>query len=416
MRAQPCGRLAALFFPACLIAVLVLPGCGDRGPDTEYGLSRGPSLNGTSAFAAIFRQRGHEVRPAIRLSEELAEWAQGIVRFATYPGPPEAEEANWYREWLAEDPDRWLIYVVRDFDTQAEYWKEVRDGIAETADPERRALAEEKRAAAADWLSRLPKKAEKTGSATEWFKVEAAANTPKVCTKLDGIWARDVDAAAAALTVHESVDSEGMTALLSGDDKPLVLDHSVIGSGRTLIIANGSFLLNEALVKGARRPLAVRVADWPGGQAQNVAFVEGSFVLVGEEETITLWKLMERFLSFRWVAIQMAIAGAIAALARAPRLGRPRPDPVSGADRPAAHAEALGALLARGRATSESQRLLEQYRHWRWPQGPRQPGRVSERSRSGRTGPKVRPTEDPAPRAENDVPAQDERQNDSDSQ
>ena len=40
--------------------------------------------------------------------------------------------------------------------------------------------------------------------------------------------------------------------------------------------------------------------------------------------------------------------------ARRTRLGRPRPDPVSGADRPAAHAEALGALLARGRATNES--------------------------------------------------------------
>ena len=40
-------------------------------------------------------------------------------------------------------------------------------------------------------------------------------------------------------------------------------------------------------------------------------------------------------------------------------LGRPRPDPASGADRPAAHAEALGALLARGRASTEAVELLE---------------------------------------------------------
>jgi hypothetical protein len=413
MRTPISGRLAAFLFPACLIAVL--PGCGDRGPDTEYGLSRGTSLNGTSALAAIFRQRGHEVRPAIRLTAELAEWAEGIVRFAPYPGPPEADEAKWYREWLAEGPERWLIYVVRDFDTQAEYWKEVRDGIAETADPDRRALAEEKRSAAAQWVARLPKKAEKSGGATEWFKVEAAANPPKVCTKLDGTWARDVDAAAAALTVHDSVHSEHMSILLSGDDKPLVLDHSAIGSGRTLIVANGAFLLNEALVKAARRPLALRVVDWPEGRMKNVAFVEGSFVMDGEQETITLWKLMQRLLSFRWVAIQMALAGAVAALARAPRLGRPRPDPVSGADRPAAHAEALGALLARGRATSESHELLEQYRRWRWPQGPRGPGRVSGRSRSGRTGPKVQPDEVPAPPDQNDAPATSQRQTDSDS-
>ena len=413
MRAPLSGQFAAFFFTACLIAVL--PGCGEGGPDTEYGLSRGPSLNGTSAFAAIFKQRGHEVRPAIRLTEELAEWAEGIVRFATHPGPPATDEAKWYREWLAESPERWLIYVVRDFDSQAEYWKEVRDGIAEAADPDRHALAEKKRAAAAGWVARLPKKAEKSGGATEWFKVEGAANPPKVCTKLDGTWARDVDSAAAALTVHESVHSERMSVLLSGDDKPLVLDHSAIGTGRTLIIANGSFLLNEALVKAARRPLALRVADWPGGQMQNIAFVEGSFVMGGEEETITIWKLMQRFLSFRWVAIQMALAGAIAALARAPRLGRPRPDPVSGADRPAAHAEALGALLARGRATSESHKLLEQYRHWRWPQGLRQPGRVSGRSRSGGTGTRAPSADVPALRAQHDSPAQSERQTDSDS-
>ena len=183
MRAHASGRLAAFLFPACLFAVL--PGCGNRGPDTEYGLSRGPSLNGTSAFAAIFRQRGHEVRPAIRLTEELAEWAEGIVRFATYPGPPEADEARWYREWLASDPERWLIYVVREFDTQAEYWKEVREG-SESGRSCPVHEAEKKRSAAADWVAGCPRSLKRPAVATEWFKVEAAANPPKVCTKLDG--------------------------------------------------------------------------------------------------------------------------------------------------------------------------------------------------------------------------------------
>ncbi len=146
-----------------------------------------------------------------------------------------------------------------------------------------------------------------------------------------------------------------------------------------LIVANGSFLLNEALVKPGRRPLAVRVAEWPDGEMQQVAFVEGSFVLSEEEGTPSFWKLLERLPALRWVAMQMALAGVIASLARAPRLGRPRPDPVSGADRPAAHAEALGTLLAASRATAESLDLLERYRQWRWPHGPREPGRVSGR-------------------------------------
>jgi hypothetical protein len=385
--------------------VAVLPGCGMGGPETDYGLSRGKSLNGTSALAAIFKQRGYEVRPAIRLTDELSEWAEGIVRFSTHPGPPEAAEAKWYREWLAGDPTRWLIYVVRDFDTQAEYWKGVRDGLDETVDHDRRADAEEKRAAAVDWVASLPKKPEKTGSARDWFKVETASNPPKICTKLEGEWAENVDAATALLTVHESVHSEHGRVLLSADSKPLVLDNTVIGQGSTLIVASGTFLLNAALVNAARRGLAVRVADWPeAGVMQHVAFVEGSFVMGGADDTSTLWELMQRLLSFRWVALQLALAGLIAALARAPRLGRPRPDPVSGADRPAAPAEALGALLARGRATTESQKLLEHYRHWRWAAGQRQPGRLSGRSRFGRRSLLGKPLEAQAPAAPDELP------------
>jgi hypothetical protein len=83
-------------------------GCAS-GPETEYSASRAASLNGTSVFAELLRQRGHTVRAAVRLTDELAEWAEGIVRFAPYPGPPEAEEAKWILNWLAEYPERWLI-------------------------------------------------------------------------------------------------------------------------------------------------------------------------------------------------------------------------------------------------------------------------------------------------------------------
>ncbi len=79
----------------------------------------------------MLRSEGHEVRTAIRLSDELAEWAEGIVRFAPYPGPPDREEAEWYEHWLADDANRWLVYVVRDFDAVAEYWKTVEDGLSD---------------------------------------------------------------------------------------------------------------------------------------------------------------------------------------------------------------------------------------------------------------------------------------------
>ena len=92
----------------------------------------------------------------------LADWATGIVRFAPYPGPPSLEEAAWYRNWLAAESDRRLIYVVRDFDTVAEYWEGVRDGLTDSSEAGRRAEAEQKRIAAADWFDQVARQG-KTG-------------------------------------------------------------------------------------------------------------------------------------------------------------------------------------------------------------------------------------------------------------
>ena len=136
-------------------------------------------MNGTSVLTRMLRDSGHEVRTAIRLNDELADWAEGIVRFAPYPGPPARDEAVWYRNWLADGPDRWLIYVVRDFDTVAEYWKSVRDDLPDSSEASRRAEAEEKRSAAADWVAKLPKKAKPAADLVEWFEVETAWNPPR---------------------------------------------------------------------------------------------------------------------------------------------------------------------------------------------------------------------------------------------
>jgi hypothetical protein len=347
------------------LIVLGLSGCGSD-LDATYGKSRGTSLNGTAVLTRMLRDNGHEVRTAIRLTDELADWAEGIVRFAPYPGPPARDEAVWYREWLASGRDRWLVYVVRDFDTVAEYWQNVQDDLTDSSSKSHRADAERKRSAAADWVAKLPKKAKSAADLVEWFAAETAWDPPRVCTKLSGPWAAGIDAAAAGLTVHEPLKTARGSILLVADGKAIVVE-TVIGQGRVLVIANGSFLLNEAVVNPARRPLAELVIQWAGRKAKQVAVVEGAFVLGGEAATPTIWDLLLRIPSLRWVAIHVGLAALLASLARAPRLGRPRPDPPSGADRPAEHALALGALLARAKAAPEARELLDRYQHWRFP-------------------------------------------------
>ncbi len=343
-------------------SVLALAGCG-TAPETEYGSSEGKSLNGTSVLSAILQREGHEVEAAIRLNDDLAEWAGGIIRFAPYPGPPDREEANWYASWLAADPDRWLIYVVGDFDASPEYWKSVVEDLTQTAKPQSAEEARESLGDAVDRARRLAAKSAHPADAATWFEVDSAREPPRTCTSLSGPWAADVDAAAVALVLHEPLKAKGGTVLLAGDGKAFAIEKSLRGENRLLVIANGSFLLNEALVNAARSRLLASVLDWIGPDRHRIALVEGSFVLGGAGEPPSLWQLLGRLASLRWIAVQIGLAALFAALARAPRLGRPRDEPGVRADRPAAHAEALGALLARSRSPERAREIIDRYRH-----------------------------------------------------
>ena len=186
--------------------------------------------------------------------------------------------------------------------------------------------------------------------------------------------------ATVGLTVHEPLKAGHEYVLLTGDGDVLAMEWDFDNESRVLAIANGSFLLNLPLAIPARWPLAERVIDWIGDHPRHIAFVEGPMVLADAEETPTLFDLITRIKTFRWVAIHLGLFGLLACLARAPRLGRPTPEPPSGADRPAAHAEAVGALLERSRGTVTARELLETYRHWRFPRPPQDLSRPAGRS------------------------------------
>ena len=170
-----------------------------HGPDTEYGTSRGTSLTGLRSSPRCSATAATRCERRSGSPTSWPDWAEGIVRFAPYPGPPARDEAAWYRHWLAADPDRWLIYVVRDFDAESEYWKDVRDGLSESTEPDRRAEAEEKRVAAADWVARLPAKAKPAADPRRWFAVETAWDPPRVLHQAERSLGQGIDAAAAAL-------------------------------------------------------------------------------------------------------------------------------------------------------------------------------------------------------------------------
>jgi hypothetical protein len=347
-------------------ALLGMAGCG-TGPETEYGSSAGESLSGTSVLAAVLKAEGHDVEAAIKLNDNLAGWAQGIIRFAPNPGPPDRAEANWYDRWLADNPKRWLVYVVGDFDASSEYWKSVVGNLDQATETEALEEAREALRKAVDWYRNWPAKSATPADAASWFEVDAAWQPPRICTSVSGPWAAGIDARAIGLTLHEPLKAKGGTVLLAGDGKAFVIEKSMRGENRMLFIANGSFLLNEALAVEARSKLLGKLFDWIGPDRCRIALLEGSFVLDAAEGPLSLWQLLKRLPDFRWIAAQIAAAALCAALARAPRLGRPRDEPGQGPDRPAAHAEALGALLARSGSLDQARAIVARYRSWRYP-------------------------------------------------
>ena len=158
--------------------------------------------------------------------------------------------------------------------------------------------------------------------------------------------------------------------LLTGDDKPIAVEWERPNGGKVLVLGNASFLLNATVANRARRPLTERVVNWIGKSSyfesfpKNVAFVEGPFVMSTGSAEPSVFHLLQ-VSPFGWIGSQVFVLALIACLAKAPMLGRPKSAEPSGADRPVAHPEALGALLSRTGQAGQARTILEAYRRWR---------------------------------------------------
>jgi hypothetical protein len=355
-------RSTIVLFALCVVPI----GCGYEEVDTTYGRSRGKSINGTGVFVELLRQRGHEVRTAVRATKTLSEWANVVVRFAGQPGPPDVKEGKWLNEWLRGSPGRKVVYIPCDYDAEFEFWEAMLAAEPKNAKPEEIDRVKKKRDLAKSWVKELPPKSKDPVNSADWFAVDPKPGDPATCKTLDGPWAEDVVAASAAVAKHEALKVDlDESILLSGDGSPLVVSWNLDNGSQVLVVANASFLLNASLLNHARRPLAMKVADWIGSTPFQIALIERRGWLGGEEDDASSPYHLLKVPPFGWVVSQLLAFLLLLALSKAVRLGRPRPEPPSGVERPAAHAEALGALLAKTGRADIARFLLESYRRWR---------------------------------------------------
>ena len=268
------GRCKVVGFVTVIL--LLLSGCS-RDIDTVYGQRKGigasTSVNGTAVLGEMFEQAGHHVSSWYLLSPRLQRKADCIVWFPDDFQPPRKEVCQWLESWLTDKPDRTLIYVGRDFDAEPWYWEHV----LPDAPPEQQEFVRKRLSAARRDLAIVRQHDDKSKEC-DWFTIDASQPMRKV-QSLEGApeWHDGIDPKRVEISLRSRLvpPKDAKTLLKSGDDA--LVSQQMRKTGRLIVVANGSFLLNLPLVNHEHRKLAGKLIDAIPSPGKNVVFLESGY-------------------------------------------------------------------------------------------------------------------------------------------
>lgn len=364
MIASLCSHRAVL-----LLAIFaLLPGCGSE-LETMYGRRSGfgaTSVNGTAVLAGMFQQRGHEVISWGSLSPRVYDRADCIVWFPDDFEPPPEEVVDWLEDWLLDEPGRTLIYVGRDYDAEADYWRAVLPKVPAAEKPQVESEIAMAEASARLLRGRLSKKLQ-----SEWFTYEPQAEAREV-RSLEGKpeWLRGVNSPATEIEVRSRMvpTDEAETLLRSGDDA--LISEVQFDDSRLILVANGSFLLNYSLVNHEHRKLAGKLVDAIGPPKQTVMFLEsgpGGPPIREEDPEANMPSGFEIFNIWptNWILMHLVVVGILFCFSRWPIFGWPRdPETETTADF-RKHVAAVGQWLSKTRDPQYARQRIEHYQKTR---------------------------------------------------
>jgi hypothetical protein len=253
---------------------------------------------------------------------------------------------EWFDGWLSARRGRTLVYVGRDFDASALYWRK----MAPLAPVGERARYEA-RAAASGVRTQISARLTPERRKCDWFELTDV--TPRQIHELSGPWSRDVDAAKAEIEINTAlVPTRGARPLLASLDDPIVSVRQESGwpESKLILVANGSFLLNLPLVNHENRKLAARLIAAVGTSGRTV-FMEseqGGPPVDPPEEDGSLWSMFGAW-PLNAILLHLAALGIIFCFARWPIFGRPRTGPTEPLADFGKHVTALGELLRRSK-------------------------------------------------------------------
>jgi len=296
----------------------------------------------------MFQQAGHKVYSWSSLSPRLWERADCIVWFPDDFQPPSEEVCDWLESWLWDKPGRTLIYVGRDYDAAWHYWQKVEPLAPADQQAEIRGR---KSSARADFLlaRRETPKSEDCG----WFTVKGKYRPRKVRT-LEGRaeWLEGIDPTKLEIELSGRMLPSSDAEVVLSSQRDMLVSIEPWDESQSIVVANGSFLLNIPLVNHEHRKLASKLIDAVGEPGQTVVFLEsdaGGPPIREKDPTVSLPSGLEIFNVWptNWILLHLAVAGILFCFSRWPIFGRasePQPRPPSDFAR---HVEALGELLER---------------------------------------------------------------------
>ncbi len=328
LRPSSFPRSFILHSSSFIFLLLFVAGCETR-VETNYGSRHGPgpteSVNGASVLGDMFQRAGHKVYSWHYLSPRLKERADCIVWFPDDYKPPAPNVRQWLEGWLKAKPGRTLIYVGRDFDAGPIYWKKVAPGAPPAQTPLIQSEISFEQSRITGARSALPKN-EDCG----WFTLDSTVKSRQV-KKLEGEprWLDGIDPAKTEITLESRLEPPPEADILLASAEDVLVSSAPWQGSRLIVVANGSFLLNEPLVNHEHRKLAGKLIDEIGPPPRKVVFLEsgsGGPPIRDKDPTLGSPTGLEIFNLWptNWILLHLAAVGVIFCFVRWPVFGRPR--------------------------------------------------------------------------------------------
>ncbi len=366
------AKLVVLFVGLLVIVFLVFllaRATDEEVLNFEYGKRHGPqatdSVNGTNILARIFDGRGFDVTTWRRLSPDLTEF-DIVVWFPDSFRPPSLEERDWFENWFLNKPFRTLVYVGRDYDALTAYIEMMSKNSAGEEQSRMQELLDKAKAKHTKDRIAIP-----SDEDVSWFRLRRGGAKRKV-QSLQGEWADDVYGLKTWIEIQSQItplpNRDTKVLLRSGQSDVLAMEitDDAWGYGsKIIVVTNGSFLLNVALVNHEHRKLAAKLVD-RCGQPRDVVFLESGSqgAPIYEDEPkgeAPTWEAMATTWPFGAILMQCAVLGIIVCFAVAPIFGTPRELRSEGQTDFGNHIDALGRMLSRIQNRSYAQSQLNYY-------------------------------------------------------